>query len=323
MFYSITIVVAAFFLDLLLGDPRWMPHPVRAIGWLIAKLEPFLRKRFPKDANGERLAGIFLWVIVTAFAAGGGWLILYLAGILGKQVLFIVEIFMTYQLFAARSLYAESMRVCKDLRHGDLQAARKSLSMIVGRDTEKLTPIQVAKAAVETVAENTSDGVIAPMIFVLIGGVPLGLFYKAVNTLDSMVGYKNETYRHFGWFSARADDVLNFLPARISALLMIVCSAVLGLDAPEAVRIWRRDRKNHASPNSAQTEAVCAGALGIQLAGDAYYGGVLVEKPTIGDDTRIISQEDILRANRLMLLAAVLGLAVFCCVKLALVFLMF
>ena len=221
---------------------------------------------------------------------------------------------MCYQLIAAKDLCIESLRVYDALNADDLPAARRAVSMIVGRDTEDLTQSGVTKAAVETVAENASDGVIAPLFFLALGGAPLGFFYKAVNTLDSMVGYQNERYMDFGRWSARLDDLLNWIPARVSALLMIAAAAPLGLDARGAARIWRRDRRRHASPNSAQTESACAGALGVQLAGPAYYFGEYYDKPTIGDPLREIEPRDILRANRMMyaesLLALVLGLAV-------------
>ena len=200
------------------------------------------------------------------------------------------------------------MKVYDRLKEKDLPGARRAVSMIVGRDTAHLDEAGVTKAAVETVAENTSDGVIAPMFYLMIGGPAAGWIYKAVNTMDSMVGYKNERYRFFGTAAARLDDILNYLPSRLSALLMIAAGALLKLDARGAYRIWRRDRRNHASPNSAQTESVMAGALNLQLAGDAFYFGKLTKKKTIGDDIRRIAPEDIPRANRLMLTASVLGL---------------
>ena len=205
----------------------------------------------------------------------------------------------------------ESSKVWKQLNAGSLEEARKAVSMIVGRDTEHLTEEGVAKAAIETVAENTSDGVIAPMLYTALGGPVLGFLYKAVNTMDSMVGYKNEKYLHFGRFAAKMDDVWNYIPSRISALLMIASAWIFRMDYKRAWAVWKRDRRKHASPNSAQTEAVCAGALQVQLAGDAYYFGKLYPKETIGDDVRPIEPEDILRAGNLMDGTALLTLLVF------------
>ena len=216
---------------------------------------------------------------------------------------------MTCQLLAAKSLRVESMKVYDALAGGDLAGGRKAVSMIVGRDTQSLDEAGVARAAIETVAENASDGVIAPMLAACIGGPVLGWAYKAVNTMDSMVGYHNDRYEHFGTAAARFDDICNFIPARLSALLMILAAGVLGPDfnAANAYRIFRRDRYNHKSPNSAQTESVCAGALGIRLAGDASYFGKVVRKPYIGDADRDVEYEDIRRANTLMNTAAWLG----------------
>ena len=236
-------------------------------------------------------------------------LVLFLAAKLSIWLAFALEVFWSFQILAAKSLKTESMRVYEALKEGELEKARKAVSMIVGRDTERLTEEGVAKAAVETVAENSSDGVVAPLIFLAVGGPVLGFFYKSVNTLDSMVGYKNDRYLYFGRFSAKLDDVLNFIPARISGLLLVTASPLAGLDVKGAWRIFKRDRKNHASPNSAQTEAAAAGALGVQLAGDAWYFGKLYKKPTIGDALRPVGYEDIRRVNRLMYAAVCLALA--------------
>lgn len=229
-------------------------------------------------------------------------LILVGAYALYPKIGMVVEAVMTYQILAARCLQVESGKVWKQLKAGNVEAAREAVSMIVGRDTQNLTKEGVAKAAIETVAENTSDGVIAPMLYTALGGPVLGFLYKAVNTMDSMVGYKNDRYLHFGRAAAKLDDVVNFLPARISALLMIGAAFLSGksYNGRQAWRIWHRDSRKHASPNSAQTESVCAGALGIQLAGDASYFGKVVKKPYIGDPKRQVEYEDIRRANRLM-----------------------
>ena len=229
-------------------------------------------------------------------------LILVGAYALYPKIGMVVEAVMTYQILAARCLQVESGKVWKQLKAGNVEAAREAVSMIVGRDTQNLTEEGVAKAAIETVAENTSDGVIAPMLYMALGGPVLGFLYKAVNTMDSMVGYKNDRYLHFGRAAAKLDDVVNFLPARISALLMIGAAFLSGksYNGRQAWRIWHRDSRKHASPNSAQTESVCAGALEIQLAGDASYFGKVVKKPYIGDPKRQVEYEDIRRANRLM-----------------------
>ena len=307
MKYHILAFGAGFLLDQLLGDPYFLPHPIRGIGWLITKTEKMLRNGTPQDNStgrevAERRQGKLLVVIVLLLTGMLAALILFGAYAIYPNLGMVIEAVMTYQILAARCLQVESSKVWKQLTAGSLEGARKAVSMIVGRDTEHLTEEGVAKAAVETVAENTSDGVIAPMLYTALGGPVLGFLYKAVNTMDSMVGYKNEKYLHFGRAAAKLDDVVNFLPARISALLMIGAAFISGksYNGKQAWCIWRRDNRKHASPNSAQTESVCAGALGIRLAGDASYFGKVVKKPYIGDSTRAVEPEDIRRTNRLM-----------------------
>lgn len=307
MKYHILAFGAGFLLDQLFGDPYFLPHPIRGIGWLIAKTEKILRAGNPQGNSteregAERRQGKLLVVIVLLFTGMLSALILFGAYAMHPGLGVVIEAVMTYQILAARCLQVESSKVWKQLNTGSLEEARKAVSMIVGRDTEHLTEEGVAKAAIETVAENTSDGVIAPMLYTALGGPVLGFLYKAVNTMDSMVGYKNEKYLHFGRAAAKLDDVMNFLPARISALLMVGTAFISGksYNGKQAWRIWRRDNRKHASPNSAQTESVCAGALGIQLAGDASYFGKVVKKPYIGDPTRAVEPEDIRRTNRLM-----------------------
>lgn len=308
-------LVLGFILDLLIGDPHFLYHPIRLVGNLISVTEKGLRKIFPKTEKGELTAGVFLMLIVTGISTAVPCLLLYGARRLNPWLYFAVQTVMCYQLLATRSLKDESMKVCDRLKAEDLPGARYAVSMIVGRDTQVLDETGVTKAAVETVAENTSDGIIAPMLFLAIGGAGLGYFYKSINTMDSMVGYKNEKYLYFGRAAAKLDDVVNFLPSRISALLMIAACTFTGLDRKNAFRIWKRDRFNHASPNSAQTEAVMAGALGVQLAGDAWYFGTLCKKKTIGDAIRPVEYEDIRRANRLLYGTAVLALVVFSFVR--------
>lgn len=308
-------LVLGFFLDLLIGDPHFLYHPIRLVGNLIAVTERGLRKVFPKTEKGELTAGVFLVLIVTGISTAVPSLLLYGAWRLNPWLYFAVQTVMCYQLLATKSLKDESMKVYDKLKAQDLPGARYAVSMIVGRDTQVLDETGVTKAAVETVAENTSDGIIAPMLFLAIGGAGLGYFYKSINTMDSMVGYKNEKYLYFGRAAAKLDDAVNFLPSRISALLMIVACTFTGLDRKNAFRIWKRDRFNHASPNSAQTEAVMAGALGVQLAGDAWYFGTLYKKKTMGDALRPVEYEDIRRANRLLYGTAILALVVFSVVR--------
>lgn len=306
MKYHMIAFGLGFLLDLLLGDPYWLFHPIRLIGSLIAFLEKKLRKE--KDDTAKQFQmGILLVVLVLittlivalAILVGAYWLH-PIAGIA-------VETVMTYQILATKCLKVESMKVYAKLREQDLEGARKAVSMIVGRDTGCLDETGVAKAAIETVAENTSDGVIAPMLYTAIGGPVLGFVYKAVNTMDSMIGYKNDRYLYFGRAAAKLDDVCNYIPARISAYFMIFVCTFLGkaFDGRHAAFIYKRDRYHHASPNSAQTEAVCAGALSIQLAGDASYFGKVVKKPFIGDAVRKVEFEDIKRANRLLYATAI------------------
>ena len=310
MWLTLAAQLTGYVLDLIFGDPRQIYHPIRIIGNLIAVLEKGIRKVFPKTSKGELAGGTMLVVLVVLICTAVPAVLLGLAAWIHPVVYWLLASFWCWQILATKSLKTESMKVYAPLKEGDLPAARRAVAMIVGRDTERLTEEGVAKAAVETVAENTSDGIVAPLIFLALGGPALGFFYKAVNTMDSMVGYKNERYLYFGRTAARLDDMLNFLPSRISAWLMILAAAILGMDGKNAKRIYLRDRKNHASPNSAQTEAVMAGALRVQLAGDAWYFGELYKKPTIGDPFRAVEPEDIVRANRLMYLTSALALAV-------------
>lgn len=309
-------VAAGFLLDLIFGDPHWLPHPVRLIGLGISGGERVLRKIFPKTPRGELAAGAVLAMIIPVMSFAVPFVLLWLAGMVGWWLRFILASIFCYQALAAKCLRVESMRVYHALKKEGLEAGRKAVSWIVGRDTANLSEEQVTKAAVETIAENTSDGEIAPLFYLMLGGAPLGFFYKAVNTMDSMIGYKNEKYLYFGRVAARLDDVLNFIPAILSAWLMTAASFLLGMDGKNAWKIYRRDRKNHASPNSARTESVCAGALRVQLAGDAVYFGKLVKKPTIGDPLRPVVLEDIPAANRLMYLTSILGLIAFGAVRL-------
>ena len=303
-------VLGGFVLDTLFGDPPWLPHPVVLMGKAISALEKRLRARMPQTPQGELLGGA-----VVAFTLPVGTFLLTSLVCLGAAKLspwlgLAVQMFWCGQALAARGLAQESTNVYRALIKPDLPAARKAVSRIVGRDTQNLTLEGVTKAAVETVAENASDGVIAPLLYMLLGGAPLALTYKAINTMDSMLGYKNEKYLYFGRAAAKLDDAANYLPSRLAGLLWCAAAALTGNSPKGAWRIWRRDRRNHASPNSAQTESACAGALGVQLAGPAYYFGEYYAKPTIGDPLRPIEPEDIRRANRMMYAESVLALAV-------------
>ena len=315
MKWSLFALLIGFVMDLLLGDPHGLPHPVAGIGRLISLFEASCRKWFPQTKKGERLAGAVLWILVAGISWAVPALILWGCYRISPWFGLAVESIMCWQILAARSLREESMKVYHALKTGDLSRAREAVSMIVGRDTEHLDDAGVTRAAVETVAENTSDGVIAPLLFTAFLGVPFGFFYKAVNTMDSMLGYTDPPYQNIGFIPAKADDVANFIPARISALLLLLAGAILRLDVKNGWRIFLRDRYRHASPNSAQTESVRAGLLGVQLAGNAYYHGILHEKPCIGDPLRRIRHEDIPLTCKLMYLAAVLALAICCILK--------
>ena len=318
MLMSLAACAAGLLLDLLFGDPVWLYHPVRLIGCWLSWAERKLRK-----VCGSHLtaAGGVLWVLTAlpAFLIPFG--LLSLAGWVHPALRFLLEAFWCFQILAARSLSSESRKVYEKLKESDLPGARRAVSMIVGRDTEKLTEEGVTKAAVETVAENTSDGVTAPLIYMMIGGAPLGFLYKAVNTMDSMLGYKNDRYLYFGRIPAKMDDIFNYIPARITGLLMTAAAFLTGLDGKNAWKIYRRDRRKHASPNAAQTESVCAGALGVQLAGDAVYFGKVYKKEFIGDALRRIEPEDILRTRRLMYAAEFLTFLLCGGLKLALILL--
>ena len=304
-------VLLGFLIDCAIGDPYWLPHPVVLIGKLISLFEKVLRRIFRKTDRGELAAGTVMAILVPILSAGVSFGILFGLFKLSPWAYFAMSAIMCWQCFAARCLAKEANKVVKALETDGLKAGRKQIAMLVGRDTETLSEEQVLKATVETVAENASDGVIAPMFYMILFGAVGGFFYKAINTMDSMVGYKNDRYLFFGRAAAKLDDAANFIPARLSALAMIVTAPICRLDGTNAFRIWKRDRRKHASPNSAQTESVAAGALHIELAGPASYFGKRVEKPTLGDNDRPIERKDVRRVNALMYGASILLLILF------------
>ena len=311
--YTGIALAAGFLLDLAIGDPRWLYHPVRLIGKLIERLEKNIRKVFPKTPGGELAVGIFLVIGVVLVTVGVTAGILHMAYGLHAAAGFALESFMCYQMLAVRSLKDESMLVYDALTSGkesSLADGRDAVSRIVGRDTQNLDETGVTKAAVETVAENFGDGVFAPMFYMALGGPVCMYLYKAINTMDSMLGYKNERFLYFGRAAAKLDDVVNFIPARMAGIMLVISAWIGPFDGKNAGRIFARDRRKHASPNSAHTEAAAAGALDIQLAGDAYYFGKLYEKPLIGDPLQTVVPDDIRRMNRLMYGAAFLSAAV-------------
>lgn len=310
MIWSVLALPIGFMLDLILGDPKGWPHPIVGIGKLISIMEKVFRRIFPKTPIGENVAGLALWIVVVGISTAIPMLILMFSYELNLYLGIAIESIMCWQILAAKSLKSESMKVHYALENSTIEDARYQVSMIVGRDTQSLDDAGVTRAAVETVAENTSDGIIAPMFYMAFGGAAAGFAYKAVNTMDSMLGYIEEPYKNIGFFPANMDDVVNYLPARISAIFMLLAGRILGLDVENGKRIFIRDRYNHASPNSAQTESVCAGLLNVRLAGDAWYHGVLHKKKYIGDAFREIQHEDIPRTCRLMYVTAVISLIV-------------
>ena len=309
----------AFILDQIFGDPRNFPHPVVIIGKLISAMERFTRKVFPKTSGGELTAGAFTWVIVATLSFAVPFIALVLLAKVNVWAAFALNTFWSYQIFASKSLKEQSMLVYRYLEAEDLPNSRKYLSWIVGRDTSELDPEEITKAVVETVAENTSDGVTAPMLYMMILGAPLGMLYKAINTMDSMLGYKNDRYMYFGRIPAKIDDVANFIPARITGLLMCLTAPLIGLDGRNAYRIYKRDRLKHLSPNSGHLEAACAGAMHIMLGGDSYYFGKLVEKASLGDPDREVRITDIPLSIKMMYASSLAMLALLEVVRIVLV----
>ena len=302
LIYQTCSIIIGFIIDFFVGDPHSIPHPVVAIGKLISFMDKKLR--LGNSDKRDIIRGVWTVLIVVAVSAAVPALILFIMWKIHPIVYLVVSSIMCVQIVAARELVRECRAVEKALERGDIEKARKAVSYVVGRDTGSLGKEDICRATVETIAENGSDGVIAPLFWMFLFGAPGGFFYKAVNTMDSMLGYKNEKYLYFGRAAARTDDVVNFIPSRISALLMIASCPLCRLDRHNAWRVFRRDRLKHTSPNAAQTESVFAGALNVRLNGPAYYGGVLHEKEYLGDDTRPIEISDIRRSGYLMYTAS-------------------
>lgn len=310
-------IVCGFLLDLLFGDPAWIIHPVVIMGRCISILECGLRRVFPRTPCGEFFGGCVLAAALPIGTLILAALLSLLSFWIHPAAGFVLQTVWCWQALAVRGLRTESLAVYRRLEENDLPGARKAVSRIVGRDTQNLSAEGVTKAAVETVAENYSDGVLAPMFYMILGGAPLAMVYKAINTMDSMVGYKNDRYLYFGRAAAKLDDAANYLPSRLAALFWIVSAGLTGQSVRGAWIIWRRDARNHASPNSAQTESACAGALSIQLAGPAYYFGTRYDKPMIGDSIRPIEPQDIIRSNRMLYAASLSALLIFLLIRLA------
>ncbi len=308
---TVVVVITAFILDFIIGDPQNPFHPIRLIGFVISSFVKLYKRLHIQNSSVQFLYGMIMNIITIALFFGSTFLLV--RGLYGINwyLGIIIESILCYFMLSARALYKEGEKLTKEIKKKDIEGARKKLSYIVGRDTKNLSFEQITKATIETIAENFSDGVVAPLLCMFIGGAPLAIAYKTVNTFDSMVGYKNETYEYLGKFSAKLDDVVNYIPARLSAGCMIVAAAIKKQSAKEAYRIYKRDRYNHTSPNSAHTEAACAGALGIQLGGTSTYKGKVVEKPTMGDDKNAPRVEYIMEAAKLMYTSAVVALILF------------
>lgn len=297
-------LLLGFGLDWAIGDPQNPYHPVRFIGLLGSFLEKVFRKVFKK---GLKIAGLLTWILTVGITYYITLKISYIFDDINIYLGIIIRGILIYFCIASKGLVVEGLKVIDALRKDDIIEARKRLSYIVGRDTESLDKKAIVRAVIETVAENMSDGIIAPLIFIGIGGAPLGMAYKAINTCDSMFGYKNEKYKDFGFFPAKLDDVFNFIPARLTGILIVIASFLLGLDYKNSFKIFKRDRKNHTSPNSAHPEAAVAGALRIKLGGSNYYFGKEVKKPTIGDGIRNIEIEDLYKTNSILEVVSLLG----------------
>ena len=288
-------IITAYFLDLIIGDPHWLPHPVRIIGKVIEYLERTLRKN-NQSQRAEKIKGIFLTVITVGLSYYIIYFLIYIVGIIGPGLQFVFSSFFIFIALSTKNLGEEAFSVYRALEEDNLELARERVSRIVGRDTKDLDKEEIVRATIESIAEGTVDGIISPLFYAVLGGAPLAMAYKAVNTLDSMVGYKNEKYLYFGWFSAKLDDLVNYLPARISVLLIPVASLIVRQRSLIALRAIFRDGKKSPSPNAGIPEAGFAGALGIQLGGVNFYQGVKEYRPILGEKLKEISPKDILKA---------------------------
>ncbi|MBI9011085.1 MAG: cobalamin biosynthesis protein CobD [Clostridiales bacterium] len=306
-------IILGYTMDLFIGDPYWLFHPVRWIGQLILMLE----KRLLKEESGkkQKFKGLLLLIIVSSLSFVIPFYLLRLAFNVHILLGLFVEAFMIYQIFATKCLDVETKKVYKALKSGDINEARKAISYLVSRDTETMTDEDIIKASIETIAENLGDGVIAPMFFVVIGGAPLGWYYKSVNTLDSMVGYKNDKFNHYGYCSAKWDDVLNYVPARLTAIFILMAGLFLRLNLKNGLKMLKRDKHNHSSPNSAFPESAAAGLLDIQLGGKASYFGEVSMKPTMGDANKKIRVEDLYKMKQLLYISSGIGLFVLLCCR--------
>ena len=288
-------IITAYLLDLIIGDPYWLPHPVRAIGKVIEYLERALRKN-NQNQKTEKIKGIILTVITVGLSYFIIYFFIYVGGIISPGLKFALSSFFIFTTLSTKNLGEEAFSVYRALEEDNLELARERVSRIVGRDTKGLSRDEIVRAIVETVAENTVDGIISPLFYAVLGGAPLAMAYKAVNTLDSMMGYKNEKYIQFGWFSAKLDDLVNYLPARISVLLIPMASLLVRQRGLMALRVIFRDGKKSSSPNAGIPEAGFAGALGIQLGGVNFYQGVKEYRPILGEKLKKKSPKDILKA---------------------------
>ncbi len=294
--------IFGYILDLIIGDPLFIPHPIRGIGLLIENTESFLRK----DETNLKIKGLFLLIIVSLSSYFTIYLIINIMGIFNIYLEVVIHSFIIFQILATKSLYTETNKVYKALESGDIDLAKKHLSYLVSRDCDNMEKEDIIRSTIETISENIVDGITAPMFFIILGGAPLGMFYKAVNTLDSMVGYKNEKYKDFGFFSAKFDDIINYIPARFTSLLIVLTSMILKKDYKNSWKILVRDSKNHSSPNSGYAEAPVAGALGIMLGGKVSYFGEIHNKPTMGDNLRELSITDIRDTHKIMFITSFL-----------------
>jgi adenosylcobinamide-phosphate synthase len=302
------VILSAFVLDLIFDDPRWLPHPVRCIGWMITRTETVLG-RLARSARAEKVAGVVLVIVIISLVSFAAQFLVSSAFRISPYIGFILSVTMAYTTLAARGLSGAAHSVLFGLNTGDLASARRELSMIVGRDTAELDEREIVRAVIETVAENASDGVVAPLFYLAIGGPVLAMVYKAINTLDSMVGYKNARYLHFGWAAARLDDIANYIPARITALLLALASWFVLGSARTAWHMIIRDGRSHPSPNSGYPEAAMAGALGVRLGGPSSYGGIVSPKPFIGEGKNVLDKKYIEKSITLMYCASLLAAA--------------